>query len=54
MLSCVPKPNAGTYQNGPGGFMIAVTHAPVFGLLHLMTVDPDPQFMGQPANQRTI
>lgn len=40
-----------TYHNGPGGLVIAVTHASGFGLLHFMTVDPAPQLMGQPDNQ---
>lgn len=43
-----------TYQNGPGGFVIAVTHASGSGLLHFMAVDPTPQLMGQPANQREL
>lgn len=38
-----------SYQKGPGWFVVAVTHTPGFGLLHFMTVDPTPQFMGQPA-----
>lgn len=33
--------------------MIAVTHAPEFGLLYFMTVDPTSQLMSQPANQHT-
>lgn len=31
-----------TYQKGPGGFVVAVTHASDFGLLYFMTVDPTP------------
>lgn len=54
MFSGFPKHAAVTYENGPGGFVIAVTHAPGFGLLHFMTVDPTPQLMGQPANQRIL
>ena len=51
MFSHFPIQTAVTYQEGPGGFVIAVTHAPGFGLLHFMTVDPAPQLMGQPASQ---
>lgn len=45
------KHAAVTYQNGPGGLVIAITHSPGFGQLHFMTVDPTPQLMSQPANQ---
>lgn len=43
-----------TYQDGPRGFVTAVTHAPGFGLVHFMTVDPAPQLMGQPVNQSAL
>lgn len=54
VFSHFPKHAAVTYQNGPGGFVIAVTCAPGFDLLHFMTVDPTPQLMGQPVNQRIL
>ena len=41
-----------TNQNGPSGFVIAVTHASGFGLLHFVTVDPAPELVRQPASQR--
>lgn len=53
MFFCFLIHAAVTYQNGPGGFVIAVTHAPEFGLLYFMTVDPTSQLMSQPANQHT-
>lgn len=34
-------------QNGPSGFVIAVTHASGFGLLHFVTVDPAPELVRQ-------
>lgn len=43
--SSLPK-YAATYQYGPAGFVIVVTHASRFGLLHLITLDPAPQLMG--------
>lgn len=53
MISCLPKcAPAPIYQNGPGGFGIGVTHAPKFGLLHFMTVDPTPQLIRQSANEQ--
>lgn len=46
-----------SFQNGPGGFVAAVTRTPGFGLLRYVTVDPTPQLMCQlhalgPVNRR--
>ena len=38
-----------THQDGPRGFLLAVTQAPGLGLLHLVAMDPSPQLMDQPA-----
>lgn len=43
------KHAAVTYQNRPGGFVVAVILSSRFGLLNFVTVDPTPQLMGQPA-----
>lgn len=47
----LPVGHAATYQYGPSGFVIAVTGASRFGLLHFVTLDPASQLMGQSGNK---